>query len=105
MMKRLLLGLTTLALVTASAASHRITLFQPSVINGTELKPGDYKLEHSDGKVVISKGKQSVEAPVKVESGDAKFSATSVRYANGGGKYLVQEIRLGGTNTKLVFAN
>ena len=105
MIKKVLLSLTTFALVTASAASHRITLFQPSVVSGTELKPGDYKLEHSDSKVVISKGKQSVEAQVKVESGDSKFSATSVRYANAGGKYRVQEIRLGGTNTKLVFAN
>ncbi|MBI4873743.1 MAG: hypothetical protein HY822_03810 [Acidobacteria bacterium] len=104
MMKKLLLGLTTLALVTASAASYRVTLFQPSVINGTELKPGDYKIEHDAGKVVIRAGKQTVEAPVKVETSDVKFSATSVRYA-GGGKNQVQEIRLGGTNTRLVFAN
>lgn len=105
MMRKVLFSLVTFALVTASAASYRITLFQPSVINGTELKAGDYKLEHSDSKVVISKGKQSVEAQVKVEKGEAKYSATSVRYANGDGKYRVQEIRLGGTATRLVFAN
>ncbi len=105
MISKLLLSLTTFALVTASAASYRITLFQPSVISGTELKAGDYKLEHLDSKVVISKGKQSVEAQVKVETSDAKFSATSVRYNNGDGKYRVQEIQLGGTTTKLVFAN
>ena len=105
MMKKLLLGLTTLALVTASAASYRITLFQPSLVSGTELQPGEYKLEHVDSKVVIKKGKQTVEAQVKVETAGAKYSATSVRYANGDGKYRVQEIRLGGTNTRLVFAN
>ena len=105
MMKRILFCLTTLALVTASAASYRVTLFQPSVVNGTELKPGDYKLEHSDSKVIIKQGKQVVEAQVKVEQNATKFSATTVRYANGDGKYRVQEIRLGGTNTKLLFAN
>jgi hypothetical protein len=105
MLKKVLFVLTTLALVTASAASHRITLFQPSVVNGTELKPGDYKLEVSDNKVVIRRGKQVVESRVQVENAGAKFSSTSVRYANGDGKYRIQEIRLGGTSTRLVFAN
>jgi hypothetical protein len=105
MTKKLLLCLMTLALVTASAASYRVTLFQPSVLGGTELKPGEYKLDHDDSKVVVSRGKQRVEAQVKVEASEVKFSSTSVRYSNGDGKNRVQEIRLGGTNTKLVFAN
>lgn len=105
MMKKLLLGMTTLALVTASAASYRVTLYQASVINGTELKAGEYKIEHEAGKVVIRAGKQSVEAPVKVESSDVKYSTTSVRYLDGDGKNHVQEIRLRGTKTRLVFAN
>ncbi len=103
MVKKIVFCFVALSLVTASAASYRITLFQPSVVSGTELKPGDYKLEHVDSKVIIKQGKQSVEAQVKVEKSDTKFSATSVRYANGDGKYRVQEIRLGGTNTKLLF--
>jgi hypothetical protein len=89
----------------ASADTFRVTLFQSSTVNGTELKPGDYKIELKDSKVVISKGKQTVEAQVKVENGDSKYNATSVRYNNGEGKYKIQEIRLGGTKTKLVFAN
>ena len=89
----------------ASSDTYRVTLFQSSVVNGTELKPGDYKLQVKDSKVIISKGKESVEATVKVENGDQKFNATSVRYANGDGKYKIQEIRLGGTKTTLVFAN
>ncbi len=104
MTKKILFCLMTAALVTASAATtHRVTLFQPSVIGGKQLKPGDYKLELNDAKVVISKGKESVEAQVKVESADSKFSSTSVRYINGDGKARIQEIRLGGTNTRLVF--
>ncbi len=105
MRKRLLLGLMSVALVTASAATHRITFYQPSVISGTELKPGDYRLDVTDSKVVIRKGKETVEAQAKIETGDAKYSATSVRYVGGEGKQRVAEIRLGGTNTRLVFSN
>ncbi|MGB9605998.1 MAG: hypothetical protein ACPL88_08990, partial [Bryobacteraceae bacterium] len=68
-----------------------------------ELKPGEYRLQLQDGKVVIRAGKQRVEAPVKVEQADSKFSSTSVRYAAAEGKARIQEIRLGGTNLKLVF--
>ena len=107
MTRKLLLSFATLALAVASAASsHRITLFQPSLVNGTELKPGDYKVTLQDNnKVVISSGKTSVEATIKTETADSKFSSTTVRYRNGDGKYRLQEIRLGGTTTRLVFDN
>jgi hypothetical protein len=92
-----------LALGVASAASHKLTLFEPSIVNGTELKPGEYRMEIKDQTVVIKKGAQTVEAPVKVETADSKFSNTTVRYQNGDGKYRVQEIRVGGTKMRLVF--
>jgi hypothetical protein len=87
----------------ASAKSFSVTLFQPSIVGGAELQPGDYKLDWNESKVVIRNGKKSAEAMVKVETGDQKFNSTSVRYQNGDGKYRIQEIRLGGTKTKLVF--
>lgn len=93
----------TFGLLVASAATYNVTLFQPSVVAGKELKPGDYKLELEDGKAIIQKGKDRVEATVKVEQGDSKFSSTSVRYAEENGKLKIQEIRLGGTTTRLVF--
>jgi hypothetical protein len=102
-MKKLMLAFATLALAIASADTYRVTLLQRSVVAGTELKPGEYKLVVNDGKVVISKGKTSVETAVKVENSGSKFSSTSVRYTNGEGKSKIQEIRLGGTTTKLVF--
>ena len=40
---------------------------------------------------------------MKVETAEEKFGSTSVRYQNGDGKYRIQEIRLGGTKTRLVF--
>ena len=100
MVKNLTIGLATVALAIASAAtSYRLTLFQPSVINGTELKPGEYKVEIKDNTVLIKQGKTVTEAPVKVQTESDKFPTTSVRY-NG---TQVQEIRVGGTNTRLVF--
>lgn len=105
MTKKILLSLGTFALAAASAATHKVTLFQASMLNGAELKPGNYKLTVDGNKAVLSSGKQQYEASVKTETADSKFSSTSVRYQNGDGKYRIQEIRLGGTNTKIVFAN
>lgn len=105
-MKKILFGFSTLALAIASAAgTYKVTLFQPSMINGTEVKPGDYKIELKENKAVLKGGKNTVEADVKVENTNEKFSTTSVRYNNIDGKMKVQEIRLGGTNSKIVFAN
>lgn len=105
-MKKILLSFATLALTVASAASsHRLTLFQASIVNGTELKPGEYKVTLKDNKAILTSGKTTVEANVRSETADSRFSTTTVRYANGDGKYRVQEIRLGGTSTRLIFEN
>lgn len=105
-MKQILLGFLTLGLAVASAASnYKVTLFQPSLVAGKELKPGVYKVEIKDKTVVLTQGKNSVEAPVTTETGDSKFASTSVRYRNGDGQYRIEEIRFGGTNTKVIFAN
>ena len=102
MTKKIILSFATLALA-LSAETHRLTLFQPTTLNGKELKPGDYKVEVKDSKAVISRGKEIVESAVRVENTDAKYGATSVRYVKGEGKMNLQEIRLGGTKTTLVF--
>ncbi|MBX9603130.1 MAG: hypothetical protein K2X35_19150 [Bryobacteraceae bacterium] len=102
------LTLATLAFgaISFAATSHNVTLFQPSVVNGQELAPGQYKVVVDNNKAVFSSaGKQKLEAPVKVETADEKFSSTSVRYQNGDGKYRVREIRVGGSKTRLVFEN
>ena len=67
------------------------------------MQPGEYKLELTESKVTLRNGKKSAEAVVKVETAEERFGSTSVRYQNGDGKYRVQEIRLGGTKTRLVF--
>lgn len=102
MMKQLLVvcfGAASLAF--AGASSHSITLFQPSYLNGSELKAGEYRMQVQDGKVTIKQGKKAVDANVKVETGGEKFRSTVVRYANENGKFRIEEIRIGGTNTTL----
>jgi hypothetical protein len=93
----------TAALMVASAATYNVTLFQPSTVAGKELKAGEYKVTFDAGKAIISMGKEKIEAPAKMETADSKFSSTSVRYTTDGGKMKIQEIRIGGTNQKVVF--
>ena len=88
--------------VAYAASSYRVTLYQPTTVNGTQCKPGEVKLELQGDKVVIKQGKTSAESNVTVQNGDHKFDASSVTY-NAAATDQVQEIRLGGTATKLLF--
>jgi hypothetical protein len=102
-MKKALLCVCLLAgMAFASAKSFTVTLFEPAMIGGTELKAGDYKCELQDQKIVLKHGHDSTEAAVKVETGESKYSSTAVTFANADGKNKVEEIRVGGTNMKLV---
>jgi hypothetical protein len=105
MTRKLSLLTVVLAALALAGNTYTVTLFQPSTVAGADLKPGDYKLTLDGGKAIFEKGKQKVEAAVKTEDSTEKFSTTTVRYANTGGKFKVLEIRLGGTRTKLVFAD
>lgn len=100
MNKLLLLCLATAGL--ALADTHRITLYQNSQLNGTELKAGEYKMEVMSDKVILKSGKVKVEAPAKMETSNSKYTTNSIRYKNEGGKFEIQEIHVGGTKTKVV---
>jgi hypothetical protein len=94
------IGFATLALAIASAASsYNVTFYDPVVVNGTTLKPGDYKVEVGENKVVIKRGRAIAESPVKVETNEAKYSSTTIRLGEG---TQLEEIRIGGTHTRLV---
>ena len=103
MLKKFVLVFAVLALAVASAATYKVTIFQPSVVKGNELKAGDYRLNVQNDKVTMVNGKQSVEIPVKIETVAQTYDSTAVRYSDQGGKTTISEIRLGGTKTKLVF--
>lgn len=100
MVKKSIIGFAFFALAIASAAnSYSVTFFQPVVVNGTTLKPGAYRVQVNENTAVIKQGKTVAEAPVKVENNDNKYPSTSVRLIGN----QVEEIRVGGTHTKLVF--
>jgi hypothetical protein len=100
-MKQILLGLTVAAAL-ANAATFKLDLADKSVVNGQELAPGEYKVSYNDQSVTLSKGKQSITAPAHVESAEAKSRTTVLRYDQDHDKMVLKEIRVGGSNTRLV---
>jgi hypothetical protein len=98
-MKKLVIALAALALPLVAAQKFNLRVFQPARLSGTELRPGDYRLELTDNRVVLKSGKTAIEATATVQSGDQKFSATTLKINQG----AIEEIRLGGTNTTLIF--
>src|ERR1041384_7993836 len=104
MMRKVLFSFGVIALAAvAGVKSYTVSLYVPTTIGSEAFAPGDYKVEVVNQKALIRNGKLHGEFPVKVEENATKYSATTVRYVNGDGKMRVQEIHLGGTNTKLVF--
>jgi hypothetical protein len=102
-MKKMIVCLVAaVSFVWAGAMSSNVTLFQPSELNGVQLKAGTYKVVVDGDKLTLQNGKTKAEAPVKSEQNAEKFGATSIRYSNGDGKMKITEIRIGGTTTKLL---
>lgn len=100
----MILASVTLALAGfASAATYAVKIPDTVVIDGKELKAGDYKVEVKDTTAVIRSGKDSTEVKVKTENNEKKYGATTVRFTQTGGKNNLEEIRIGGTKTRLVF--
>jgi hypothetical protein len=103
-MKKLLLAVMLFASAGAYAAnSYRVTLYRTTNINGTDLKPGEIKVEILDNKAVVKQGKTTVESPVKLQNGAQKFASTTVGYDGDSAKNEIHEIRLGGTTTTVLF--
>jgi len=106
MIKKVLITFATVAVAAASAATYHVQLLEPSMVNGNELKAGEYKLEVNNDTAVFKSGRKTTEAKVKVESANEKFGATSFRYdRSSDGRLKLQEVRIGGSNTRIVFAN
>jgi hypothetical protein len=98
----LALGLSMLAVGSASARSHRITLWRPTVLAGAELKPGDYKITLTETKFILKGRKVNLECNMTIEKAERKYRRDSVLYLERDGKSYPLEIRLGGTTTNLV---
>lgn len=105
MIKLFATGFALFALSMTAAETYRVTLPQSSVLEGTGLGAGAYRLDLQDGKAVMVHGKQRVEVPVRIDSGDQKFASTNVVYTLENGKPTIREIQLRGTKTKLLFGS
>ena len=88
----------------ASAKSYTVNLFQPAMFGSRNCCRESIGWRLTEQTAVIRKGKVRGECPVKVETGEQKYDTTTVRFDNASGKPKIQEIRVGGTKTKLVFA-
>lgn len=102
MKTKMMIGAMMMTIGMLQAATYDLKLFQASNVNGTTLKPGEYRMSIDGDKITIQQGKTKVETNGKMETADQKFQSTSVRYVNADGANKVQEIRVGGTNKKVV---
>ena len=94
-------SLATFALGFASAAtSYEVTFSKAVKIGATEVKAGDYKVEVQGDKAIFKNGKNTVEVPATLATGDKKYSVTSMAISDS----KVKEIELGGTKSKIVFS-
>ena len=104
-MIKFVFAFATLALAIASAANrYNVKLYVPSEVGGQIVKPGEYTLELKDNRAVLKGDRGTVAAEARVETQDKKFSSTSVRYTSDQPNAKIDEIRIGGTTTKFVFA-
>jgi hypothetical protein len=106
MIRKAALFFVVAGLALAAPRTYSVKLFEKVVFGSTELAPGDYKVEVNDQNVTIRQGKLQSESPAKVEENGTKFDQTTVRYGKDAqGKTRIEEIRLGGTKTRLLFQN
>jgi hypothetical protein len=97
---KLSLGLATLALGIASAASsYKVTIPADIWAGDTQIKAGDYKVTVTGNQAVFTMGKQTVQVAASVENSTSKFSDTMLEAS--GNK--LQAIDIGGSTTKIVF--
>ena len=98
-----LLALSTVAI--ATAASSYFTLANPATLGTHKLKSGEYEVEvKGDQATITNADGKSFKIPVKVEEGDKKFDTTTVGVGTKDGVDGILEIDLGGSKTKLTFA-
>jgi hypothetical protein len=97
---KLSLGLATLALGVASAAStYKVVIPSDTWAGDSQIKAGSYKVTVEGSQAVFTMGKDSVKVAASVEKGAGKFGDTMLE--SSGGK--LQAIDVGGTDTKIVF--
>jgi hypothetical protein len=89
----------------ASAKSYDIIISTTVKAGAVQLKPGEYRLKVDGGNAtfVDLNTDKSYTTPVKVETADKKFDQTKVDTTKDGDAMKLQDIELGGSNTRLEF--
>ena len=108
-MRKLTLLLMTVALgvVTAAGQSYKFEITSPTWVGNTELQEGNYRIEMNGDKAIIREGHDVVaEVPAMMEHNATKYnySSLSVSHADAN-KPMLDEVRVGGTDTKIVIKN
>ena len=102
---RTMIACAALTVAMASAKSYQISLDSVCKAGNVTLKPGKYKVALDASTVrftEVSTGK-SVETEGKIVTSQKKFGDTAVNATQVDGTRQIQEISLGGTNTKIEF--
>jgi hypothetical protein len=101
MKKIIVLTLAVAGMALAATKTYSVTLLEAAKLGNMDLAAGQYRIQVVDeSKAIIKNGKMHGETAVKVETVGQKYSTTSVRL---GEARKLQEVRIGGTKTKLVF--
>jgi hypothetical protein len=105
MLKKWLIVFAFAGLAVASAKTYSFTLFSPTAVGKTQLKPGDYKLKLDGSKAILTNNmtRKMVETDVKVEQNRRKFEQTAVDTVHANGIDHLKAIELQGTKMKLAF--
>ena len=111
MLKKFVLAFAILPMALAIAGniptpgkSFQVTLLAPSVVNGTELQPGDYRVSVGDNKVTWVRGQILVEAPAKIETAASTFASTTVFTVAKDNRQVVSEVDVKGSKARIVLA-
>ncbi|MBZ5618895.1 MAG: hypothetical protein LAQ69_09260 [Acidobacteriia bacterium] len=103
-----LLALGFLAMMASGdqSKSYRITFSDSFKVGDAELARGEYKLIVDAPSVRFTELKtgKSVELEAKIEDGDEKFDQTAVHSQRVDGVSRINEIRLGGSKTRITFS-
>lgn len=99
--------LAALTVGIASAKSYDFILSGPATAGSHQLTADQrYSVQVKGAEAVITGAvdRKSISVPVKAEEGTKKYDTTTVEIANAGGAAVIRAIRLGGSKTRLVFA-
>jgi len=98
-------ALSVCSFALANAKSYDIMLSKPTMAGKVELKAGEYRVKINGANAVFTdvNSDKSVTAPVNIVKADRKYGETMIQTTTEGSADRLQEIDLGGSDTKLTF--